>query len=295
VISDRRLFDDIIYTLCEGVSKGRGAKEGGLQIQRRWSSCIITTGEMPITQGNSGGGAAVRTIEVNYGGQPLFEDARTTANLLKENYGWAGKKFIDALNSEGVLDALKEKQKKYYSELSGEIQDKQTLSASILLAADFLADKAIFRDGKALTVDEVKEYLITREQADVNARCYQWLLGFIAGNQRHFVPSENNTERWGMIEKGIIYFNEVFCEREIHAAGFPYKSFLDWAERNGKILTENYGNGKNHRQVKRKTIEGRQTKCVAILDESDNQPEETKPLKSPGEGYVEVTGEEFPF
>ena len=51
VISDRRLFDDIIYMLCEGVSKGRGAKEGGLQIQRRWSSCIITTGEMPITQG----------------------------------------------------------------------------------------------------------------------------------------------------------------------------------------------------------------------------------------------------
>ena len=46
VIADRKQYDDLIYMLTEGASKGRGAKEGGLQIQKRWLTCIITNGEM---------------------------------------------------------------------------------------------------------------------------------------------------------------------------------------------------------------------------------------------------------
>lgn len=176
VISDRRMFDDIIYMLCEGMSKGRGAKEGGLQMQRRWSTCMITTGEMPIVQNNSGGGAAVRTIEVNYGGEPLFPDARSVANSLKENYGFAGRLFVEALKDPDTVAALRDIQKKMYQKLAGTIQDKQVLSASLLLAADRLADALIFRDKKFLRVDEIKPYLVTQEEADVNARCYQWLL-----------------------------------------------------------------------------------------------------------------------
>lgn len=293
VLADRKSFDDIIYSLCEGASKGRGAKEGGLQLQRRWSSCIITTGEMPIVQGNSGGGAAVRTIEVNYGGQPLFEDARATANLLKENYGFAGKRFIEALNSEGVLDALKAKQKKYYSELSGEIQDKQTLSASILLAADFLADKAIFHDGKALTVDEIKEYLITREQADVNARCYQWLLGYLATNQRHF-NDEPNVDQWGVKEDNVIYIVRSTFDDILRSQGFSPSSFLTWAERNRKIVTDK--SGKQKRNTMRKTIGNMQVHCVVLVlpDDEETKPKPTE-LKPPNENYVEVTDEELPF
>ena len=301
VVADRKSFDDIIYSLCEGVSKGRGAKEGGLQLQRRWSSCIITTGEMPIVQGNSGGGAAVRTIEVNYGGQPLFEDARGTANILKENYGFAGKKFIEALSEDGVIQALKAKQKRYYSELSGEIQDKQTLSASILLAADALADAAIFHDGKALTVDEVKEYLITREQADMNARCYQWLLGYIAGNPKRFQVNDNNGELWGVIEDNTVYFNQAFFERALKAEGFSPVPFYQWADRNHKIIRGNADkNGNNKRWTKKKWIADsdgvkKQIPCVVLLMDTDPDSAEVKPLKNPGEGYVEVDSEELPF
>lgn len=294
VISDRKSFDDIIYSLCEGASKGRGAKEGGLQLQRRWSSCIITTGEMPIVQGNSGGGAAVRTIEVNYGGQPLFADARTTANILKENYGFAGRRFIQALNDEEVIQVLKQAQKKFYSELSGEIQDKQTLSASILLAADYLADKAIFHDGKALTVDEIKGYLITREQADVNARCYQWLMGYLAANQRHF-NDEPNVDQWGMKEDNVVYIVRSEFDRIVRGEGYSPSSFLTWAERNRKILTDKSGNQK--RNTRRKRIGSMQVACVALIlpDEEDEKQKAVEPMKPPGENYVEVTDEDLPF
>ena len=286
VISDRRMFDDLIYMLCEGASKGRGAKEGGLQLQRHWSSTIITTGEMPIVQGNSGGGAAVRTIEVNYGGEPLFEDARTVANTLKENYGFAGKKYVELLKNEKTIEALKGIQRKYYNILSGDIQDKQLLSASILLAADKLATLAIFKDDRALTPEEIKPYLITREQADVNFRCYQWLLGYIGANPRRFDSADSNIgEVWGLKEGRYVYIIRSIFDELLQAKGYSPGAFLTWARRNGKIDAEDHGEGSgNRRLTRRKTINGEVLPCIALIRE----------IETPG-GYEEVDPEDMPF
>lgn len=288
VISDRRMFDDLIYMLCEGASKGRGAKEGGLQLQRHWSSTIITTGEMPIVQGNSGGGAAVRTIEVNYGGEPLFEDARTVANTLKENYGFAGKKYVELLKNEKTIEALKGIQRKYYNILSGDIQDKQLLSASILLAADKLATLAIFKDDRALTPEEIKPYLITREQADVNFRCYQWLLGYIGANPRRFDSADSNIgEVWGLKEGRYVYIIRSIFDELLQSKGYSPGAFLTWARRNGKLRYEDHGEGSNNRRLTiRKTINGEVVPCIAVLrvTETDDQS-----------GYEEVNPEDMPF
>ena len=288
VIADRKMYDDTIYMLCEGVSKGRGAKEGGLQLQRRWSTVIMTTGEMPIVQGNSGGGAAVRTIEVNYGGEPLFEDARNVANTLKENYGFAGRKFVELLKDERTIEALKSIQKKYYNILSGDIQDKQLLSASILLAADKLADLGIFKDGKCLTTDEIKPYLITREQADINVRCYQWLLGYLAGNPRRFDSADvSNGEIWGFKENNVTYIIKSAFERILQSEGYSPGAFLTWAKRNRKILVDDYGNGSgNQRLTKRKRINGQTVPCVAVVIDTEEDD---------GSKYEEVEPEDMPF
>ena len=290
VITDRKMFDDIIYMLCEGVSKGRGAKEGGLQLQRRWSTVIMTTGEMPIVQGNSGGGAAVRTIEVNYGGEPLFEDARTVANTLKENYGFAGRKFVELLKDEKTIEALKGIQKKYYNILSGDIQDKQLLSASILLAADKLATLAIFKDNKALTPDEVKPYLITREQADINVRCYHWLIGYLSGNPRRFDSADsNNGEVWGIKEDNVTYVIKSTFERILQTQGFSPGAFLTWAKRNRKILIDDHGAGSgNQRLTKRKIINGIRVPCVALIIDIEDEEKEN-------DGYEVVEPEDLPF
>lgn len=279
IISDRKSFDEIIYMLCEGSSKGRGTKDGGLQRQRLWASTIITSAEMPIVQSNSGGGAAARCIEVNYGGEPLFQDSRAVAETLKENYGFAGRKFIESLADEDTLQALREIQQKLYTQLSGDIHDKQVLSASILLAADRLADMVIFHDGKALTVEEVKPYLITKEQADVNARAYSWLAGFISGNPRRFQDDdEQNGELWGIIRDGVCYFNRVFFEKAMRAEGYSPSSFLTWAERNDKILRQDYGRGSgNQRLTVRRTIGGQRVACVALILPSEDEETPAKP------------------
>ena len=294
VISDRKTFDDIVYMLCEGVSKGRGAKEGGLQVQRRWSSCIITTGEMPITQGNSGGGAVARIVEVNFGGVPLFRDARTTANTLKEHYGFAGPKFIRMLHKDGVIDALKALQKKFYAELMQEdVQDKQVLSASILLAADALATKAIFKDKHALTVDEIKGYLVSRTETDVNLRCYQWLIGFCAANPRRF-DSEDNTigELWGKYEDGYVFINKTVFDDIVKNKGFSPGAFLDWARRKNLLKCQYYGQGnKNNRPTWPVYVNKKQIPHVVIKLPTDEEKTEQEEYQ----GYAVVEPEDMPF
>lgn len=293
VISDRKTFDDIIYMLTEGASKGRGAKEGGLQVQRRWASSIITTGEMPIVQSNSGGGAVSRTIDVNYGGIPLFKNARDVANTLKENYGFAGKKFIESLRREGTIEALKVLYRKIYNNMIREdVQDKQVISASLLLVADILATKAIFKDNKALTFEDIQPYLASRSETDVNLRCYQWLVGYCAANPRRFDSQDmNNGELWGKYEDGYIYINKTVFENILKNNSYSPGAFLDWAKRKDILKHKYYGPGNKNNKLTVQVRVGERNIPHVVL----KLPEEEKTEQEEYQYVVVDSPEDMPF
>ena len=273
MIADRKLFDDIIYMLCEGSSKSRGTNDGGLQTKQERSNCILTTGEFPIIKSNSGGGAAARVIEVDYGGIPFFTDSRNVAETLKENYGFAGREFIEAICQPENMEKLRAYQNEYYNELSKhDIHPKQILSASLLLAADRMSDEAIFHDGNSLTVEDVLPYLVTNRQADANERCYNWLNGFIAANPKRFEVADNNGELWGVREEKEVYIIRTVFDRILTDNGFSPTTFLNWAKQNGKISY--YEQTKtNKRLTKQKSINGHYITCVVLI------PDETSPPK----------------
>ena len=288
VMADKTSFDDIIYMLCEGASKGRGTKDGGLQVQKRWCTAILTSGEQTIVQNNSGGGAAARTIEVEYGGEKLFPDGVATSELLRENYGFAGREYIKAFSDPALMDELREVRERFRKELSSTIQDKQVLSASILLAADWLADRVIFHDGKSLQIKDIEPYLVTKREADKNRRCYEWLMGHIASNDARFTKQENGTQ-WGIIENGVIYFLKSVFDAELLKAGFQPTPFLIWAKANKKIKCEDYGEGSNNRRLtRRKTINGASVLCVAIIRDDHEDMEDEN-------GFVRVNDADLPF
>ena len=310
IISDRKTFDDMIYMLCEGSSKARGAKDGGLQLSKTWSNCVLTTGEMPIVQSNSGGGAAARVIEINYETIPLFEDPIRVSNRLKENYGFAGRKFIDAFreiwSDDQKREELKAVQQGFYSALSKQdIHAKQVLSASILLAADHFATEVLFQDGKALTVEEVAQYLTTNRQVNSNARCYDWLLAVIEANQQHFTKDETNQEVWGFKEGEYVYFNKAVLERLMMQNGYSFRTFVTWAKQKGKIKGDDY-DGRNKRLTVRRTGldevgKKRQMLYIALkvtFDEMDATEKDVKigEGKLLEDGSVEVNyDQELPF
>lgn len=277
IIKDKKDFDQTIYALCEGVGRSRGAKTGGLQLVKTWRNAIITTGEMPITSADSGGGAVNRVINMDCQDERLFEDPRWAVSVIRRNYGHAGRAFVEHLTS-GAMEHARELQRGYYAQLTDQDStEKQALSASLLLAADEIATELLFKDGLNLTVAEIAPLLVTRAEADVNARCYDWLCGFIAINSGRFDVSEDNRgEVWGKIEDDTCYFVATKFEQIMREYGYSSSSFLSWCCRNNKIERQD---GKNYKCVVR--IRKNNTRCLVLslppdgpveVDEDDDFP-----------------------
>lgn len=193
VVKDRKSFDDIIYMLAEGIGRVRGAKTGGLQAMRTWRNCTITTGEMPISSSNSGGGAVNRVIEVNYKDEKLFEDPREVVSVITENYGIAGKRFVELLMNN--MELARELQRDYFQTLcKSDTTEKQALSASLLLTADHLISLWFFGKKNRLSPEDIAPYLSSKEEADANSRALEWLYGWIAEHANSFAGSGDAVE-----------------------------------------------------------------------------------------------------
>lgn len=266
--TDRSNFDHAIYTLTEGVGKGRGAKGGGLQKKQTWRNCVITTGERPITNPDSCGGAVNRILEVHCGGRKMFEDARTVANTLVANYGWAGRDFIRNLTRDGQIDRAKRLFDMYSRDLLNryDTTEKQAMAGALVLTADALATEWVFKDGRALTRDDVGDHLTQRMSVDANRRAYDWIKDWIGTNPQHFFPDsftlQYSGEIWGMVDVELekAYIVSTVFNREMQRQGYNATAFLAWAKANDVIQAQS--DGKAYSIVKK--IAKTPTRCICL-------------------------------
>lgn len=233
-------FDRIIYQLTEGVGKTRGAKMGGLQKQNVWRNCIITNGEHPISNSNSGGGAINRIIEFECA-EKVYSDLVGICAVINRHYGFAGREFVQYLQEPGMFDRVNQMQKDFYRELlKSDSTDKQAGSASALLAADAIATELIFQDGNALTVKDVEDIMTKKADVDIQSRALSYIHELVGRNPMHFIPDSNGdfkTEVWGKLDNKTkrVYFIKSVFDREMQTAGFNATSFLSWAKRKGVL------------------------------------------------------------
>lgn len=254
-------FDKIIYQLTEGVGKTRGAKMGGLQRQTTWKNCIITNGEHPISNANSGGGAINRIIEFECA-EKVYSDLVGICAVIGRNYGFAGHEFVEYLQQDGMFDRVNNIQKDFYRELlKSDSTDKQAASASAILAADALVTELIFKDGNALTVQDMAAIMTKKQEVDVQARTLEWIMELVGSNPLHFRPDSNGdyrTEVWGKIDGKKIYFIKSIFDRQVKDGGFNAVSFLSWAKRKGILDCE------NDRRTKKARIAGTTVNTVCL-------------------------------
>ncbi|MDO5478174.1 MAG: DUF927 domain-containing protein [Clostridia bacterium] len=251
-------FEVVIYDLCSGKGKSRSNKELGINRENRWKNCILSNGERPLNSYANQGGAINRIIEVEC--KPnVYKDPQKTADILKKNYGFAGRLFVNAIK-EMPEGKLLEIYNGFLSELySTDKMQKQAIAVSVILTADKIATDYIFMDKKYINMEKAKELLMDREEVSDNERCYQYILDKIYMNQNQRFNSDVKAEQWGIIEDdeyAIIYvqaFKEL-CE----AGGFSYKSFMKWADENSIIQAQ------NGRTTIVKKIDGLSKRCVCI-------------------------------
>ncbi|HJD35766.1 MAG TPA: DUF927 domain-containing protein [Candidatus Blautia ornithocaccae] len=279
-------FEGLVYDLCSGKGKTRSNKDLGLNRECHWKNCILTNGERPLNSYVSQGGAMNRILELECGSK-VFDDPQETAELVKKNYGYAGYDFVQILKkigAEKVKCIQQEFQQKLYD---AEKMEKQSLSLSIILAADRIATDYLFQDGNCIGIEEAREVLMDREDISDNERCYQYIQSEIDINAAKFDAFSQTSEKWGMVEKGYAYIYTNIFDNICKKGGFSRTSFLSWAERKGLIQTS------AGKRTKTKRIDGHVVRCVVL--KLEGTPEEDQDGFMEAGDYEQAYQEELPF
>lgn len=269
IVKDKKDFDTTIYQLTEGIGRTRGQKAGGLQRVSTWQNCILTTGEMPIGSASSGSGAINRIIEVDCQDIKLFKDPIRVADIIKKNYGFAGKEFVELLQDDGHMEYTIQTQKEFYRTLSeGDSTEKQALSASLILTADHLIDKWILHDGIRLAIPDIEPYLSTKADVSQHQRTVQYIYDFVAINQQRFQLDkygELQGEVWGTQDDDYVYIIKAQFDKILRAEGYNSTAFLSWAQGQEIVKCE------KGRKTKKKKINGQAVNCVWLKCTDDDE------------------------
>ena len=249
--ADKGGLSQTVYRLCEGRSKGRGTRGGGVERMREWRTTFLSTGEAPLSNDNSKAGAMNRIVEIECRA-PLFKDPKTTVELVRENYGHAGRAFIEFLLKFPDFGGIKRTVSVFQAYLreNTDISDKLIAALSHLGTADYLSSIAVFgldpdmaREQAKELVVSVSEGMITRSEMDEVNRAWEFVTGWIASNGNHFIrmddigqpftvgrpPEETTmsyTETWGRIEGETVIVIADKLRKALLDSGFNPKKCL---------------------------------------------------------------------
>lgn len=193
-------YDRLIYTVTEKKSRGRLKSDANMKKLLSWNNCLITNGEDPITQDNSGGGAVNRVIEVECK-ESLFADPQKVVNDISECYGVLGPAFTEwAIYSKHDNEVI---YKQYVKDLAAvNATGKQAGAAALMLTAYSLFQSKV-QGVPGLTVEDVKAGIKTVQEVDVAERAYNYVVEQIELNRLKFYGRGNeprNGEVWGKLE-----------------------------------------------------------------------------------------------
>lgn len=264
--------DDTVYKLCEGIGRDRGKKTGGLQKLNTWSNIIITNGETPISTAASGEGAINRVIEIECSGRIVISKPVELVPRMKQHYGLAGPLWVDWLQrSKENLQRAIETRLKYMKAFANQsdVTDKQAMAASLILTADELTEEVIFQDGKRLTVSDIKPFLVTKADIDLNRRCYDFLNDFVVANYAKFNAQNNDNytgEIYGDARSDYVYIIKSKFDQILTDNGYNARAFLSWAAKNELIK-----HSANRLTINHRIANFGNPRCVAILRPDDDE------------------------
>lgn len=227
-----------VYKLADGSSKGRMTKTLGSQPKQRWRNCILTSGEQPLADASSGGGALNRVISIcvdAISGNQLFNDAPAFVGFIRNHYGQAGKAFVELIKNTD-MDTIKEKFEVIKKEIeTRNVTEKQSMAGAIIMFADMLTSQELFKDGLIISFDEMASFLLSNDEASQEQRNYESLMDWIEINENSF--DDRAVRRLGYKRNGLcLIYRKAFDEfcKEISCSP---EVLLGWLKRNGKTKT----------------------------------------------------------
>ena len=276
-------FDEMIYILTEGKGKERGTADNGIREQTSWQNIILLTGEEPITGDFSKEGVKNRVIEINEN-NTIIEDGNEVVNFIQENYGFAGKDFIEKIQD---IEEVRKIQQDFVEKLNKIIQYKKQVNAfSLILTADWIVSKEIFED-EPLKMEEIQDYI--RTDTDETERIYNIILDWFYENINKFNNTSGIGEVWGKYEKTDEEITSIYVISKV------LKDFLDDNNINfngikEKLLEAEYLETRNREFTIPVNINGTKVRCIKI-----NVKSEKSDIQFENEYIEQSTLEDLPF
>ncbi len=240
-------YDSLIMTLCQGVGKGRGNTNGGIDKLTTWRNLFIFTGEEPITSDNIGGGSKNRVIEIE-ANTKIIDNGMETSNFYRKNYGFFGKELITFYKeNKGLFTYTYEKKMK---SLFGITSDKQAMAFSLILMMDEIIARNFF-DYKPLSLNDIRPFLKGKDEINTIFSSYEFILSTIAKNKIRFISNTdtNKGEIWGFIIDDYCYFDKMTLESILRNANFNFNAIKKGWLSNKFVSLNSQGKYSHQRRV----------------------------------------------
>lgn len=246
-------FGEEIYMLCS--QKGRARSNVSLTFKQAgsWRCCTISTGEQPIAEQKNMGGALTRCVQIELK-QSLCEETELPgiAESLKENYGHAGKQFVEAW-----IKADRDAWKRDYSDMRKRltlkgVNPKRAASIASLYIADKFAGECMFQASKPLTVDDLLNLADAQAEVNPGKAALASIVSQIEQYKARF-DGTSSTETWGCYELGetprsIIKILPTAFDQIAKNGGFKPSVFYTWAKSNGVMIADKNRTDKQYRE-----------------------------------------------
>lgn len=278
-------FSELIYRWCAGKGRDRSNTNLGLNKLTSWRNCTITNGERSLVDESTQGGAVNRVIDIESDGTPLFsgKDGRRAANLFRKNFGHSGKDFIELIESMDLKEVVALNDE-YFKKIQEEAQkqgcekeDKQIMPMALILTADELIEKYLFKDGIRLDLPTCVAYLKDKGSVSEHKRAYDYLLDQIEINRFHFAATEisdfeANVPQWGffLAESPQVAIIPTIFDKLLKDGGFQGRAFKGWARKQGFLECD-----ANDRFTKKIRTSPKTTGRFIVLKMQSDEVEET--------------------
>ena len=259
-LKGRTNFD--VYKLAPGVGRTRGNRSGGVDLTPTWRNCILTTGESPLTGQAAGAGAVNRVLDIECrSAQAVIRDGMRISSIIKRNYGFAGRIFVEELYQPGVLEQVTERYRQLFQQLNDmDTTEKQAMAAATIILADELACRWIFQGTeRPLTIEQISEFLASRAAVSAGDRGYQYLCDWVTQHSNQLVGRSDTIEVLGALDGNRAYIIRSVFERILQDAGYSTAAMISYLKQEHLLETRGRANTKGKR------INGLPTECFCLI------------------------------
>lgn len=287
-------FTDLIYLLCSGKGKDRSNVDLGLNKVKTWQCTILSNMERPLAAETMRGGAINRILDFEMQDGYIFESGNAVVEILSDNYGFAGPRFVDYLK--GIpYETLQIKRREFEklikeeAEKQGSVkEEKQILPLSVLLLADKIATDLIFDDGIYLDIPTMVANLKDVNEVSEGRRAYDTIIDYVKVNINRFSDVNNVGECWGFIEDCYVNINPAVLKNIANRENFSVKAFCSWAKKENLLKSNN---DRSQNVIKRN---GHATRFYTIrLEPEEKEPETLE--NTDEDGFQDATQMQLPF